>query len=75
MNMDIKQARRAIRKVAKKNGTTEQAVVSEIEKAIQAAVEGADGQTLARWEQIPCSGKIPNAYELIAYLGYSMGNT
>lgn len=70
--MDIRKARKAIRKVARIDGITEKQVVCNIEEAILEAIHTAvregDQNALGLWSEIPCEGEHPNAYELVDYL-------
>lgn len=66
--MEEKIIHRAIREVARRNGTTEEEVRREIEMAIDAALANADGEMAAKWKRISCAGEEPDAYGLIAYL-------
>ena len=66
--MDKKRIRRAIQTVARRNGTTVDAVLWEMEETIEAALADADAETVLRWKAIPCAGTRPDAYELIDYL-------
>lgn len=45
--------------------------MSDIEDAIAEAVKNKDKDPKLKrlWDQIPCKGDVPNAYELIAYVG------
>ena len=76
--MDLYMERKAIRKVAKRYGISEQKAVQEIELAIQAAFEQIarenDVDDLAKWMEIPCAGTFPNAYELVDYLSNKVNN-
>ena len=71
--MDMERARRALKETARRQGITEAQVVSEIEESIEEAISQArkekNDKVLAQWEQIPCKGDVPNAYELVAYIG------
>lgn len=70
---DLSAAYQALEKVAEMEGISVETVVGNIEEAIAAAIktskERHDQQTLERWAQIPCSGDVPDAFELVAYLG------
>ena len=76
--MNLTKTKRAIRKVAKRHGMTEQDVVMEIEIAIREALDGAsrgnDHAALCRWNEIPCAGDVPNGYELVDYLSGKLVN-
>lgn len=75
--MDIRKVRRAVRKVAKRNGVSQEQVLSEIDSAIHAAINTArinkDHSILNRWKAIPREGEIPTAYELLTYLAEKAG--
>ena len=77
--MELRKARRSIRQVARNHGLAEEEVVKEIEIAIQAAFEAVlrekDAVALERWQEIPCAGVIPNAYELVDYLSCKLNNS
>ena len=66
-------ALRIIRKIAKKEGVPVGYVIDSIEEAIQEAYLYAemsgDLERLALWNEIPREGKIPNAFEMIEYMG------
>ena len=70
--MDIHKVRKAIRKVARMEGTTEKQVVCNIEEAILEAIQTVaregDQNALDLWSEIPCEGEHPNAYELVDFL-------
>jgi len=69
--MDIQKARRAIQIMAMQRGKTEKEIVLDIENAIAEAIKNKekDPELKYRWDQIPCRGDVPNAYEVIAYIG------
>jgi len=69
--MDIQKAHKAIRILAMQKGKTEKEIVSDIEDAIAEAIKNKekDPKLKRLWDQIPCKGDMPNAYELIAYIG------
>ena len=58
----LERAKRAIEKVARRNGVTVEEVRREISLAILMAQPKAD-----RWQEIPCAGSVPTPKELIAY--------
>lgn len=68
--MDIKKARGAIQILATQEGKTEKEIVSDIEDALSEAIKNKekDPKLKCLWDQIPCRGDVPNAYELIAYI-------
>ena len=63
--MDIRKVRRAVRKVAKWNGISQEQVRSEIDSAIHAAINTArinkDHSIRNRWKAIHSEGEIPSA--------------
>ena len=71
--MDTDKAYRILLQVARKENTTIDDVINEINIAIAFAIATsvADGNqsAMSRWKTIPCKDAIPNALELIAYLG------
>lgn len=71
--MDTERARRALEETARRQGITLEEVFFEIEEAIETAISQArrekNEQILAQWEKIPCRGPVPDAYELLAYIG------
>lgn len=77
--MEFRKAKRAIRRVAKKYGITEQEAVKEIENAIHSAImesnRNEDQAVLDRWKEVPSSGAYPNAYELVEYLAEKVNNS
>ena len=72
--MDRHRAQRALEETARRNGISTEQVIAEIEEAIAEAVSQAQREgnrsILACWDQIPCEGDVPNAYELVAYIGH-----
>lgn len=70
--MRIGKARKAIQKLAIREGVSEREICREIEEtmleAMQQARERSDWETLERWAKIPHHGQQPTAYELVAYL-------
>ncbi len=69
--MDTTKAQRAIQILAMQKGKTEKEIVSDIEEAISEAIKNQekDPKLKRLWDQIPCRGDVPNAYEFIAYIG------
>ena len=69
--MDTREAHQVIRKVAKEHGVSKRTVVREIEIAIKEAIatcrENNDVVALREWEAMSSSGRVPNAYEVVAY--------
>ena len=64
---------RVLERVAENNGVTVEEVTQSMNDAILDAISRCcrenDQQGLALWNAIPCAGKIPNAQEVIAFLG------
>ena len=58
----------AIRMVAKKYMVTEEHVVSEIEKAIEEAMQNPDPMVQKEWERTPWKGCRPSAAEFVDYI-------
>lgn len=71
--MDIKRAHRVLEEVARKNGTTVEEVIRNIEEGIDEAIDKAIRENnvavLEEWAKIPCVGNRPTAAELITCLG------
>lgn len=70
--MREKEARRAIRELAVREGVTEKKIIADIEEMIHTTLEEirqrGDLASIQKWAQIPCQGEIPTALELIGYL-------
>lgn len=70
--MDIKDARRIVKRIAEKEGIPVSEVVLSIECAMDEMKRDAygtgDQEKIAKWEAIPHAGESPTAYEMIAYL-------
>lgn len=70
--MNIRKAKRAISTVAQREGVSEQEILTEIEKAIEAGLETAkrqgNEQMLQRWRAMMPGEVPPDAYTLIACL-------
>lgn len=70
--MREKEARRAIREWAVREGVTEKKIIADIEEMIHTTLEEihqrGDLASIQKWAQIPCQGEIPTALELIGYL-------
>ena len=66
-------AYRALQQVAKQQGTTLEHIIEEINKSIRIAYADAvrigDMAAIERWKQIPSEGVLPNALELVEYIG------
>lgn len=69
--MENIQAYGALLKVAHNNGVSLKEVITEIEKAIQDAIDTAKRENnqiiLERWKKIPYAGEYPTAVEFITY--------
>lgn len=63
--MDFKEL---MQKVAQKNNTTEDEVVTEIERAIAAGVKNEEPQVKENWKKIPHENEVPSPEEVIGYL-------
>ncbi len=66
--LDLQKARLAIARLAEKEHVTCESITSEIEFAIDVALNNADKAQQAFWEALPTKGPRPTAEELIAYL-------
>jgi len=71
--MYLERAHRALEETARRGGSTKEQVVREIEETIAEVLAKAHKENnrkiLEQWEMIPCEGDVPNAYELLAYIG------
>ena len=76
-NMNMERAHRALEETARRHGITKEQVAAEIEETIAQVLARArkenDREILRQWEKIPCRGDVPDAYELVAYLGKKAG--
>ena len=70
MNQDIN---RIIRRIAKQEGVSEQTVLDEMQKAIDAGYNNPDPSVQAYWASMPFDGK-PSPQELILYLANKVQN-
>lgn len=57
-----------MQKVAQKNNTTADEVVTEIERAIADGVKSEEPQVKEKWKKIPHENEVPSPEELIGYL-------
>lgn len=68
-----RKAYRILKQIARNEGILVDEVIAEINASIQQAYAAAcmSGHTdiVERWKRIPCSGELPNALELLEYLG------
>ena len=71
--MDLERAHMALVATALKSGVTVEEVRFEIDKAIREAMSNANPIIQQRWRNIPRSGDVPTAEELIAYVSDSLG--
>lgn len=77
--MENQNARRAIRKIAKREGIPEAQVVAEMERAMEegrrSAYASGDLRKIAFWESLPHEEEKPTAYEFVEFmskLAYNM---
>lgn len=61
-------AKKTLEAIAKKNGTSIEAVKREIDFAIAAARENSDPKVQAFWNSVPHKGEVPTPEEFIAYI-------
>ena len=61
-------AKRAIKKIAAREGISVEAVREEMIKAMQAALQSTSPEIKAKWEQIPCKGESPTPEEFIVHM-------
>lgn len=66
--MDTVKAKKALNKLAKQKGISEEAVRREIEIAIAEAMKSPEPQAQAFWKSIPHKGEQPTPEEVIAYI-------
>lgn len=70
--MNNQNARRAIQKIAQREGVTEAQVVADMERAMeemrQDAYTSADPRKIAFWESFPHKGEKPTAYEFVEFM-------
>lgn len=70
-NINHQNARRAIQKIAKREGIPETQVVAEMERAMeemrQDAYASGDARKIALWESLPHEGPVPTAYEFVEF--------
>ena len=64
--MNMEQANRVLRQVARRNGVSVEEVIREIEEVIRTSM--ANPETRGAWEAIPRTGEFPTAAEALAYL-------
>ena len=74
-----RKAYRVLQQVAREQGVTVETVIREINVSIYDAYTRAhasgDTEALKRWEQIPCSGELPDALEFLEYMGGRLRQT
>lgn len=63
--MNTEKAKRALKKLAKRKGVSEETVRREIEVAIAEAMKSTDPQAQAFWKSIPHNGERPTPEEVI----------
>ena len=66
--MDTIKAKKALNKLAKQKGISEEAVHREIEIAIAEAIKSPEPQAQSFWKSIPRKGEQPTPEEVIAYI-------
>ena len=71
-------AKRAIRKIAEREGISEEQVMADMacamEEMRQAAYASGDARKIAFWESFPCEGERPTAYEFVAFMSGFTGS-
>ena len=67
--MDTQKAVKIIEQVARSHGVSPEEVTSEINEAIREAATTQNPKAQSLWSLIPREGDLPNAAELIAFLG------
>lgn len=69
---DVKYARQAIRKIAEREGISEEQVVADMERAMEEmrrnAYASGDGRKIAFWESLPKEEERATAYEFVEFL-------
>ena len=66
--MDIAKAKKALKKLAQREGVSEETIRHEIEVAIAEAMKSPEPQAQAFWKTIPRKGEQPTPEEVIAYI-------
>lgn len=66
--MDTTKAKKALKKIAQREGVSEETVRREIETAIAEAMKSPEPQARAFWESIPHKGEKPTPEEVVAYI-------
>lgn len=66
--MDTAKAKKALKKLAQREGVSEETVRREIEVAIAEAMKSPEPQAQAFWRTIPHKGERPTPEEVIAYI-------
>lgn len=66
--MDTAKAKKALKKLAQREGVSEETVRREIEVAITEAMKSSEPQAQAFWKAIPHKGEQPTPEEVIAYI-------
>lgn len=65
---EIETAENAIRRIAGREGKTEEEVRKEIRMAMLAGLCSQDPEVQTRWERVPREGGLPTPEEVIAFL-------
>ena len=66
--MDTAKAKKALKKLARREGVSEERVRHEIEIAIAEAMKSSEPQAQAFWRTIPHKGEQPTPEEVIVYI-------
>lgn len=65
---DLREARKALRLVAMREGVSVSYVEAEIQKAMLYGMNSSDPQVRAQWDRIPCAGDYPTPEEFIVWI-------
>lgn len=69
--MNIQNAKRAVKQIAQREGVSEAQVVADMERAMeemrQDAYASGDARKIALWESLPHEGPVPTAYEFVEF--------
>lgn len=71
--MNTKAAKNILKKIAMKNGISEEEVRMEIKKAIELAASNKDPKIHNKFNEIKCKGDIPTPEEVLVYLSNQCG--
>ena len=66
--MDTAKAKKALKKIAQREGVSEETVRHEIEIAITEAMKSPEPQARAFWKSVPHKGEQPTPEEVVAYI-------